>query len=191
MREAGGVDELSGPGQDQAPGIRPRHVLVVLLLGLLVAGLVADLRRHERELDELLRQIASAEQVIRASQASLASLTDYQSALLVRADAPPAARAAAYDNLARDAARWAPQVRAAGQQVDSDRLLPWHDRLERTRTAYDLRLRAWSALLERTRADPAAGLDGQGDVSSALEQARLVLTEAVDGDTQRVRAILG
>lgn len=185
------VDELSGPGQDQAPDKRPRYVLVALLLVLLVAGLVADLRRHERELDGLLRRIASAEQVIRASQASLASLTDYQSALLVRADAPPAARAAAYDNLARDAARWAPQVRASGEQVEDVRLLPWHDRLERTQAAYERRVSAWSALLERTRADPAAGLDGRGDVSSALEQARLALTEAVDGDTQRVRAVLG
>lgn len=82
-------------------------------------------------------------------------------------------------------------MRASGEQVEDVRLLPWHDRLERTQAAYERRVSAWSALLERTRADPAAGLDGRGDVSSALEQARLALTEAVDGDTQRVRAVLG
>lgn len=185
------ADELSGPGQDRAQSTRRRRVLVALLLVLFVAGVVADRQRHARELDRLLTRIAAAEQVVRASQASLASLADYQSALLVRADAPPAARAAAYDNLAQDAARWVPQVQAAGRRVGEVRLLPWHDGLARAQRAYDQRVQAWSALLARTRADPAGGLSGQDGVTSALVEARRAVTEVVDGDAERVRAVLG
>lgn len=181
------MDEL---GTDAAPPNRRRRALVVLVVLLLIAGLAGDRWARHRELDALLDRVAVAEQAVRASQSSLASLAGYQSALLVRADVPPSARASAYANLARDAARWAPRVAAARSDVAASLVLPWHRELRAAREAYVERTDAWTGLLTRLEDNPTDGLSGQREVASAAERARRALQALAPGD-ERIAGLGG
>ena len=173
------MDEL---GCDPAPVSRRGRVVVVLVVLLLVAGVTADRWQRDRELDDLLDAVVAAERLVRASQASLASLASYQSALLVRADVPPEARDSAYANLARDAARWSPQLEAARQDVARSGALPWHPDIRAAREAYVRRADTWVGVLTTLAERPDQGLSGQTEVTRTREAAQQALQAAAGGN---------
>ena len=168
-----------------------RHRAVAgLVVLLVVAGLAGDRWVRERQADALLDRVVAVEQVVRASQASLSSLTAYQSALLVRADIPPEARASAYGVLADDAARWGPRLAVARDAVAGSSVLPWHDRAHDVREAWTARADSWAELLDRLEQTPERGLSGQAEATRLRELARQSLVALAPGDA-RVRELTG
>lgn len=180
------MDEVGS--EPRTLGRRGRAAVVVVVL-LLVAALAADRWQRDRELEALLDAVAVAEPVLRDSQQSLTSLAEYQSALLNVVDVPPAAKAAAYENLARDARRWLPRLAGPARTVEATAVLPWHRSVRDGRDAYAGRLQAWLESLERTAADPRSAVRTGAD--GAAREAAFQALVAAGADDERVGVLLG
>ena len=179
------VDELRGA----EPAGRRGRLLVLAALVVLLLGAGADRWAAQREADRLLDAVAAGEAVVAASRGSQTGLADYSSRLLTGADVPPAARAAAYDNLATDARRWLVRLERPEARVDGTAVLPWHGDLRAARTAYARRLDAWRRVLEQVAADPAGEGRDLPAVRAARDEARAALLAVAD--RERVTALLG
>ncbi len=177
------MDEV---GSEPARLSRRARTLVGAVLGLLVLGGAADRWQAEREVEALLDAVRSGEAVVVDSQRSLAGLFDYSGPLLTSADAPPGARAAAYDTLARDAARWTPRVDAERRDVAGLVVLPWHGDERAAREAYSLRLDRWVEVLQQTAEDPQGARPPT--VGDSREAARTALVEVAG---ERADGLLG
>lgn len=181
--DAGSRDELVGAPE---PSRRSR-VVVGLALAVLLAGAGADRWQAAQERAALLDAVASGEQVVQRSAASLRGLRAYVGPLAGNADARPEAREWAFDTLRADAARWRPRVRDSRTDVLDLRVAPWHGDLAAARDAYAGRLAAWDELLE------GVGRRGRGSGAvsrAAAERAGSALV-AADLDEDRVRELLG
>ncbi len=170
------IDEVIGA---QATSRRTRTV-VGLVLVLLVLGFAGDRWQSARETDRLLAVVTDGESAVRGSQASLAGLAQYSSRLLTGADVTDGARGAAYESLARDAARWQPRVADPQRRLAGLTVVPWHDGLRDARSAYALRLQSWADVLQRAaRVEPATVLAEHPEVTASLDGARAALVAVV------------
>ena len=181
--DAGSRDELVGAPE---PSRRSR-VVVGLALAVLLTAVGADRWQAARERSALLDAVASGEQVVQRSAASLRGLRAYVGPLVGNVDARPEAREWAFDTLRADAARWRPRVREQRAEVLDLPVAPWHGDVLAARDAYAGRLAAWDDLLD------GVGRRGRGSGAAsraAAERASAALVVA-DLDEQRVRDLLG
>jgi hypothetical protein len=180
------VDEVRGAAETS----RRTRTLVGIALVLLLLGAAADRWQADRERQALLETVASSEQVVQASGASLRGLATYVGPLTSNPDAPERARAWAYETLAHDAARWQPRVQSRRQQVLDVPVAPWHGDMRAAREAYAERLAVWVDVLLDVEAATLGQTDRGQAVRSSKQQARQALLLA-GADVDRVHALLG
>jgi hypothetical protein len=181
------VDEVSGA---EGTSRRTRAVVVALAL-LLLVGVALDRWQADRARTALMATVEECESTVTASLDSMLSLVDYAGPLLTSADVPAASRRSALVTLSRDAARWAPRIRAREPGVRDELVLPWHGDLRAARQAYARRVVAWADFLAAVEREPEAVLGGSdGEVTRSRQQAVDALL-AAGADPERVRRALG
>jgi hypothetical protein len=166
----------------------------ILLVGLATVALLAtgwDMRQQRQEADRLLAAIEASQSTMVHAENSVVATVTYASPALVLTKTPPAVRQDLAELVEAAAAEEAAFVEAARGEVEALVLLPWHDDLERARTAYLHYLDDRAARLLAGAAGAGTTAEGAERSDQYLREARGVLISAVaDDQAARVDALL-
>lgn len=190
------VDGDGGHGEELAfgPQHRTRRWPGILLVGLATVALLAtgwDMRQQRQEADRLLAAVEASQSTMVHAESSVVATVTYASPALVLTKTPPEVRQDLAELVEAVAAEEAASVEAARGEVEALALWPWHDDLERARTAYLHYLDDRAARLLAGAAGAGTTAEGAERSDQYLREARDVLISAVDDDqAARVDALL-